>query len=119
MNLYLLTTVAVSIILTTVGLLSNKKFSLIILVTLSVLIGWYLQVISTEFYNDLAWQEFKEGLRTNEPSDGASNAFAIIFGWLPSLIISLILIGIHKLVKIIRKKTHNKRIQSDTAKLSR
>ena len=114
MNLYLLTIVAVSIILTTIGILSNKKFSLIVLVLLSVLVGWYFQIISTEFYNDLAWQEFKNGHRASEPSDGASNVFAIMFGWLPSLIISLILMGVHKLVKVIRKKTHNKQSQKRT-----
>jgi len=68
-------------------------------VTISVLIGWYFQVIRLEFYSELAWKEFAEGSRTHEPSDGASNSFVLMFGWMPSFALSLIVIGAHKLVE--------------------
>ena len=99
MDSYLLTIVALSIIMTVSGVFQNKRLLLIILVTTSVLIGWYIQVIRVEFYNQLAWQEFAEGTRTHDPADGASNSFALMFGWMPSLTLSFIIIGAHKLIK--------------------
>ena len=85
--------------MTVIGIFQKKKYLLIILVTISVLIGWYIQVIRVELYSELAWQEFAEGIRTREPSDGASNTFALMFGWLPSITLSFIIIGAHKLIK--------------------
>ena len=70
--------------MTVIGIFQNKRFLLIILVTTSVLIGWYIQVIRVEFYSELGWQEFAEGTRIHEPVDGASNSFALMFGWMPS-----------------------------------
>ena len=100
MSLYFLAIIVLSILMTVIGLLLNKRKLLIFLIILSVLIGWYIQVISTEAFNELAWKEFTEGERLNEPSDGASNVFALLFGWVPSLTMSAILIGFHKLVKL-------------------
>jgi len=88
--------------MTLIGLFQKQQYLLIILVTISVLIGWYLQVIRAEFYSELAWKEFAEGSRTHETSDGASNSFAIMFGWVPSFTLSLIIIGVNKLIKKIR-----------------
>ena len=85
--------------MTLIGIFQKKQYLLIILVTMSVFIGWYFQVIRAEFYSELAWQEFAEGSRAHEPSDGASNTFAIICGWVPSFALSLIIIGVHKLIK--------------------
>ena len=99
MDSYLLTIIALSIIMTVIGICQNRRFLLIILVTTSVLIGWYIQVIRVEFYNELAWQEFAEETRTHEPADGASSVFALVFGWMLSLALSFIIIGAHKLIK--------------------
>jgi len=85
--------------MTIIGIFQKKQYLLIILVTISVLIGWYFQVIRAEFYSDLAWQEFSEGSRTRAPSDGAPNSFALMFGWMPSLALSFIIISLHKLIK--------------------
>ena len=91
--------------MTVIGL-CQKKSLLIALVTISMLIGWYIQVIRVEFYSELAWQEFAEGSRAHEPSDGASNSFALMFGWMPSFALSFILIGAHKLIKrYVQKST--------------
>ena len=99
MDLYLLTIISLSIMMTLIGIFQKKQYLLIILVTMSVLIGWYLQVIRAEFYSELAWQEFAEGSRTHEPSDGASNSFALMFGWVPSFALSFIIIGVNRLIK--------------------
>jgi hypothetical protein len=99
MDSYLLTIIALSIIMTVIGIFQNRRLLLIILVTTSVLIGWYIQVIRVEFYSELAWREFAEGTRTHEPADGASSSFALMFGWMPSLALSFIIIGAHKLMK--------------------
>ena len=106
MDLYLLTIFSLSIMITLIGILQKKQYLLIILVTISVLIGWYFQVIRVEFYSELAWQEFAEGSRTHEPSDGASNSFALMFGWMPSFALSFIVIGAHKLIRrYVQKST--------------
>lgn len=97
MDSYLLIIIAVSVIMTAIGVFQNKKMLLIFLVTTSVLMGWYIQVLRVEFYNDLAWQEFAKGARTIGPSDGASNSLVLMFGWIPSLALSLLIIGAQKL----------------------
>ena len=112
MDKYLLTILAVSVIMTATGVLQNKKLFLVLLVAISVLIGWYVQVIRVEFYNELAWEEFTQGTRAFEPSDGASASFALMFGWFPSLVLSLMIIGIQKIFSHFFGATHDKCIQS-------
>lgn len=111
MDKYLLTIFTLSVIMTAIGLLQNKKLFLILLIAISVLIGWYIQVIRVDFYNELAWQEFTQGTSVFEPSDGASGVFALMFGWFPSLLLSLIIIGIQNLFKHSFSTTHNKTLQ--------
>ncbi len=115
MDKYLLTILAVSMVMTAIGIFQNKKLFLVLLVAISVLIGWYIQVIRVEFYNELAWEKFTQGTRTSEPSDGASASFALMFGWIPSLVLSAVIIGIQKLFKYFFDAPHNKHIQSDSA----
>ncbi|MCG7937611.1 MAG: hypothetical protein N0C88_01975 [Candidatus Thiodiazotropha lotti] len=79
---------------------------MIILVTTSVLVGWYIQVIRVEFYNELAWQELTVGTRMLEPADGASSSFALMFGWIPSLVLSFFIIGAQKLKERYAPKIH-------------
>lgn len=106
MNLYLLTIISLSITMTVIGVSQKKKYLLIILVIMSALIGWYMHIIRVEFYSKLAWQEFAEGSRAYEPSDGASNLFALMFGWMPSIVLSFIVIGAYKLIKrYVQKST--------------
>ncbi|OMH39146.1 hypothetical protein BGP75_05465 [Motiliproteus sp. MSK22-1] len=86
--------------MTVIGINQSKRIFLIILMITSVLIGWHIQVIRVEFYNELAWLEFSEGVRNHEPEDGASSLFVLMFGWVPSLIFSFLIIKVYKLNKI-------------------
>ena len=115
MDKYLLTILAVSLVMTATGIFQNKKIFLILLVAMSVLVGWYIQVIRVDFYNELAWEKFTQGTRASEPSDGASASFALLFGWIPSLVLSAVIIGVRKLYKFFFDAPQNKQIQSDAA----
>ncbi len=99
MDKYLLTILAVSMVMTAIGIFQNKKIFLVFFVAMSVLVGWYIQVIRVEFYNELAWEKFTQGTRASEPSDGASASFALLLGWIPSLALSTVIIGVQKLYK--------------------
>ena len=115
MDKYLLTILAVSMVMTAIGIFQNKKIFLVFFVAMSVLVGWYIQVIRVEFYNELAWEKFTQGTRASEPSDGASASFALLLGWIPSLALSTVIIGVQKLYKFFFGAPQNKHIQSDAA----
>ena len=66
----------------------KSKPKIIISLLIGIIISWYIGIYRVEIFNDIAWNNLKDGIGENAPSDGASRVFSLYFGWIPGLLYS-------------------------------
>lgn len=71
----------------------KSKTKILLILSTGIIISWYIGMVRVELFNELALQEYQDGIRDKLPSDGASNVSSLYLGWLPGLIYSGVVYG--------------------------